>query len=165
LYDAGNRFNQRGGPVRSIFRSRSVLRLTTQLGAAGIALALALVLAGCYASTTEPANGPLTGTWIIVGVDTYVQLSLEQRDTLVTGNHGLGGFTGGVDGFTPGPPVSGTATLPSVTLHWTSMVGSTTYHYTFAATLSDDGQTLSGVESVAGDSSEQTRVYHRRIVN
>jgi hypothetical protein len=91
-----------------------------------------------------PGDGPLTGTWIQPGIDTWVQLDLSQSGSRVVGYYRTGSANFG--GSLSDPiPVTGTAALPQATLQWTE-----NGVRTMNATLSADGDSLTGTWSLSG---------------
>ena len=101
-----------------------------------ICVATILLCASCESKPSEPLDSTLSGDWIIPGVDTWQQLSLQQRGTAITGTFGF---------YSPvAKPLTfelvGSAALPHVLLTWT--LG--TVPLTFDATLSDDGESMTG---------------------
>jgi len=101
-----------------------------------ICCAALLLASGCGSSPSGPLDPALTGNWVIPGVDTWVQFSLEQRGSKVTGIFGYYSPVSSPDVHL----VSGTATLPHVVLMWTEEHSP----QTFDATLSSDQQSLTG---------------------
>jgi hypothetical protein len=120
---------------------------------AWVACAVLALSAGCRDSAAPlPLDPALTGQWVLGGVDTYSQFTLEKRGTTVSGTFSSGVVTG--------PPivykVSGSAALPNVVLTWKDP----DYHVTFDATLSADTDSLTGRMSFDGQPGSLT-TYHR----
>jgi hypothetical protein len=102
-----------------------------------------------------PGDGPLTGTWMQPSVDTWVQLDLSQSGSRVVGYYREGsGVFGGLVMY----PISitGTAALPQATLQWID-AGLTTMN----ATLSADGESLTGTWSAHGQPAVPFRFFQR----
>lgn len=92
-----------------------------------------------------PGDGPLTGTWIQPSVDTWVQLDLSQSGARVAGYYRTGSANFG--GRLSSPTwITGTAALPQATLQWND----NGVHTTMNATLSADGDSLTGTWSATG---------------
>jgi hypothetical protein len=92
-----------------------------------------------------PGDGSLTGTWIQPGIDTWVRLDLSQSGGRVVGYYRTGSANFG--GSLSDPiGVTGTATLPQATLQWTQ----SGVQRTMNATLSGDGDSLTGTWSTPG---------------
>ena len=116
-------------------------------------LALVLLL-GCR-NTAEPrscigragpqGDAPFTGRWIQSGVDTWIELDLDQRSAALCGEYSFNSANfGGQHG--PVYLVNGTADAPQLTLTWNE--GND--HFAMSAMLSSDGQSLSGTVSTNG---------------
>jgi hypothetical protein len=102
-----------------------------------------------------PGDGSLTGTWIQPNIDTWIQLDLSQSGTRVVGYYRTGFASGG--GWLSAPtPVAGIAALPQATLEW-----SDGGQVTMNATLSADGDSLTGTWSRPGQPSAPFRGFHR----
>lgn len=101
-----------------------------------ICLMALLFSASCETKPSEPLDSKLSGDWIIPNVDTWEQLSLQQRGTAVSGTFGF--YSAVVKPVTF--ELMGTASLPHVILKWT--LG--TVPLTFDATVSDDGESMTG---------------------
>ena len=102
----------------------------------------AVDVAGCRGdrgvAPLPPGDGPLTGTWIQPGVDTWVQLDLSQSGARVVGYYRTGSANFG--GSLSDPiRVTGTASLPQATLQWNDGAPRT-----MNATLAADGDSLTG---------------------
>jgi hypothetical protein len=117
---------------------------------------LGAVLASCAGFTIAckndgvgplpPGDGPLTGKWIQPSIDTWVQLDLSQSSTRVVGYYRTGSANFG--GSLSAPTwVTGTAALPHVILQWSENGAP----FTMDATLSADGDTLSGTWGRSGE--------------
>jgi len=94
-----------------------------------------------------PGDGPLTGTWIQPGVDTWVQLDLSQVGGRAVGYYRTGSaeFRGG-PGLTAPIRIAGTVALPQATIQWIDNGGLETMN----ATLSADGDSLTGTWHAPG---------------
>jgi len=103
-----------------------------------------------------PGDGPLTGTWVQPGVDTWVQLDLSQSGTRVVGYYRTGGVVGGVRLSDP-IRITGTAALPQATLQWTDEAGLETMN----VTLSTEGDSLTGTWAAPGQPAIPFRTFHR----
>ena len=107
----------------------------------------AMGVAACHSdhgvAPLPPGDGLLTGTWIQPSIDTWVQLDLSQSGGVVVGY-----FRTGSANFGLSDPIAitGTAALPRATLQWTQNEIQTTMN----ATLSGDGDSLTGTWSVPG---------------
>ena len=92
-----------------------------------------------------PGDGLLTGTWKQVAIDTWIQLDLSQSGDRVVGYYRRGSANFG--GSLSDPiSVTGTAALPQATLQWTQ----SGVRRTMNATLSGDGDSLTGTWSTPG---------------
>lgn len=103
-----------------------------------VCCATLLLASGCGSNSapTGPLDPALTGKWIIPSVDTWLQLTLEQRGAAVSGTFGYYSPVASPDTYI----LSGTATLPHVLLTWTQDGNVET----FDAVLSANQDTLSG---------------------
>lgn len=103
-----------------------------------------------------PGDGPLTGKWIQPSVDTWIQLELSQSGSRVVGYYRTGSANFG--GSLSDPiSVTGIAALPNVTLEWNE--GHTLR--TMNATLSADGNTLTGTWNLADQPATPFRGFNR----
>ena len=128
-------------------------------GTAVLAFCAAFAL-GCHhdggLAPLPPGDGPLTGKWIQPSVDTWVQLELSQSGSRVVGYYqqGSANFGGSLSKPTA---ITGTAALPHVTLQWTQDGGGVAMD----ATLSADGDSLTGTESFAGHPAQSFNAFYR----
>jgi len=105
-----------------------------------------------------PGDGPLTGKWIEPGVDTWVQLDLSQSSSRVVGYYRLGSANFGNGARLSDPvPVTGTAALPHVILNWTTNGTA----FTMDATLSADGNSLTGALGPSGQPGASSSRFNR----
>ena len=92
-----------------------------------------------------PGDGSLTGTWIQPSVDTWIRLDLSQSGARVVGYYRRGSANFG--GSLSDPiSITGSAALPQATLRWTE----NGVQLTMNATLSGDGDSLTGTWSASG---------------
>ena len=113
-----------------------------------VCCATLLFASGCGSNSapTGPLDPALTGNWVIPSVDTWLQLTLEQRGAVVSGTFGYYSPVAKPDTYV----LSGTAALPHVVLTWRQ--GSDVE--TVDALLSANQDTLSG--SINGESGVTT---------
>jgi hypothetical protein len=121
-------------------------------------------VAACHGESVvrplPPGDGSLTGTWIQPGIDTWTQLDLSQSGARVVGYHRFGSV---YFGLRDSILITGTAALPQVTLQWTQYFviarGTETVRTTVNATLSANGDSLTGTYSVWDSANPPTATF------
>ncbi len=116
---------------------------------------------GCRDATAPQSPASVSGRWVgDAGVDTWTELRLDQSGEIVTGVYGTGSANFGGN-FFPAGSVVGRESGSSVVLE----LDANGYHYAVRATLSADGQTLSGKMSVNGGPTSAFGPFERAVAS
>ena len=138
---------------------RLATRITRRIFLSALVGLCTVYVAACGDGGVGPlprGDGPLTGTWIQPSVDTWVQLDLSQSGERVVGYYRTGSANFG--GSLSDPiRITGTAALPQATLQWTE----NGVQRTVNATLSADGDSLTGTWSIPGQPATPFFPFHR----